>query len=77
MRSVKAVYENGHLVFPETQPPKGRMNVVVTFLEDRGAPEADKNAGKLFVSRWTGIIRDSHIEGWKDHKAERLKEKPG
>ena len=31
MRSVKAIYENGHLLFPEGNGPEGRMEVVVVF----------------------------------------------
>ena len=77
MRPVKVVYENGHLIFPEGSGPEGRMEVVVVF-PDQGEPVAprDKNAGKRFVEKWTGVLKGVNIEGWKDEKAEYLKGKP-
>jgi hypothetical protein len=77
MRSVKAVYDNGHLMFPDGSVPEGRMEVVVVF-PDQGKPIAsrDKDAGKRFVREWTGILKGSDISNWKDEKAEYLKGKP-
>ena len=76
MRSVKVVYENGHLIFPEGSGPEGRMEVVVIF-PDQGEPVAlrDKNAGKRFVEKWTGVLKGVNIEGWKEQRIADLEKK--
>ena len=77
MRSVKAIYENGHLIFPEGNGPEGRMEVVVIFPdENRVRRPRDKDAGKRFVREWSGILKGCDISNWKDEKAEYLKGKP-
>jgi hypothetical protein len=76
MQSFKAVYENGHLVFPEGNAPEGRMEVVVVFPDkNESAPPRDKDAGKRFVREWTGILKGCDISNWKDEKADYLKGK--
>jgi hypothetical protein len=77
MRSVKAVYENGHLMFPDGSVPEGRMEVVVVF-PDQGesSPPRDKDAGKRFVRQWTGILKGANIEGWKDRRIAEIGKKP-
>jgi hypothetical protein len=76
MRSMKAVYENGHLVFPEGNGPAGRMEVVVVF-PDMGESTVprDKDAGKRFVREWSGILKGCDIGDWKDQKADYLMRK--
>jgi len=77
MPSVKAVYDNGHLVFPEGNGPEGRMEVVVIFPEKKEVTcPRDKNAGKRFVEEWSGILKGCDISNWKDEKADYLKGKP-
>jgi hypothetical protein len=78
MRSVRAFYENGHLVFPEGNGPEGRTEVVVIF-PDKNEPIVcrDKDAGKRFVREWAGVLEGCDIGNWKDQKAEYLKGKPG
>ena len=77
MPSVKAIYENGHLVFPEGTAPEGRMEVVVIFpTRIEPAIYHDKDAGKRFVREWSGILKGCDISDWKDEKAEYLKRKP-
>ncbi len=77
MHSVIAVYDNGHLTFPEGSAPEGRMEVVVVF-PDKSEPAAarDENAGRRFVREWSGILKGCNIENWKDEKADYLKEQP-
>ena len=71
MRSVKAVYENGHLMFPEGNGPEGRMEVVVVF-PDQGEPcpprSRDKDAGKRFVREVVGHPQRCDIEHWKERE---------
>lgn len=76
MRSVKVVYENGHLIFPDGSGSEGRMEVVVVF-PDQGEPIAprDKNAGKRFVEKWTGVLKGVNIEGWKEQRIADLEKK--
>jgi hypothetical protein len=78
MRSIKAVYDNGHLVFPEGNVPEGRMEVVVVF-PDPGervrSCSRDKNAGRRFVQKWKGILKGVNIEGWKEQRIADLEKK--
>ncbi len=76
MQSVKAVYDNGHLLFPEGNGPEGRMEVVVVFPDQaESAPPRDKDAGKRFVREWKGVLKGCDISNWKDEKAEYLEAK--
>ncbi len=76
MRPIKAVYDNGHLMFPDGAAPEGRMEVVVVFPDQcEPAPAPDKDAGKRFVEKWSGILKDSDIEGWKEDRIAYLEKK--
>jgi hypothetical protein len=70
---MKAIYENGHLLFPDGSAPEGRMEVVVVF-PDQGesVPPRDKDAGKRFVREWAGVLKGCDVSNWKDDKAEYL-----
>jgi hypothetical protein len=73
---MKAVYDNGLLIFPEGNGPEGRMEVVVIFPDEIAlAPPRDKDAGKQFVEKWSGVLKGCDIGNWKDEKAEYLKAK--
>lgn len=67
MQTLKAVYENGRLLFPEGTAPEGRMEVVVIFPEqaERSPADAaeprDKDAGKRFVQECAGVLRGHDI----------------
>jgi hypothetical protein len=76
MRTIKALYENGHLMFPEGVAPEGRMEVVVVF-PDHAEPTAprDKDAGKRFVEKWSGVLKGVNIEGWKEQRIAELEKK--
>jgi hypothetical protein len=76
MRSVKAVYEDGHLFFPEGNGPQGRMEVVVVFPEQEPAAALrDKDAGKRFVQKWSGRLQGVDAEGWKEQRIADLEKK--
>jgi hypothetical protein len=78
MQPMKAIYEDGRLVFPEGNAPKGRMEVVVVFPDPGESPPArkkDKDAGKRFVQKWSGVLKGCDISNWKDEKAEYLLKK--
>lgn len=76
MASFKAVYENGHLVFPDGNAPEGRMEVVVIFPDKKQeARPRDKDAGKKFVEKWGGILEGVKIEGWKEQRIADLEKK--
>ncbi len=76
MRSVMAVYEDGQIRLPEGVNPKGRMNVIITFLEDEHETvERAQEPGKLFVSRWSGVLEGVKIDGWKEQRADDLERK--
>lgn len=78
MRSVRAIYENGKITFPQGDVPQGKGNVIVTFLDDDTADVSrPKDAGKEFVREWRGVIEGSDIGDWKTQKAEYLKGKSG
>jgi hypothetical protein len=76
VRSVKAFYENGHLVFPEGCGPEGPMEVVVVF-PDRNNPDSVRveDAGKRFVCKWSGVLEGCDLGRWKDEKADYLRGK--
>jgi len=76
MRSVKAIYENGHLRFPDGAAPEGRMEVVVVFPDEAEPdPPRDKDAGKRFVEEWSGVLKGVDIEGWKEQRIADLEKK--
>jgi hypothetical protein len=71
MRSIKAVYDNGHLTLDGGSSPSGRMEVVVIFPgQEESIRPHDKDAGKRFVREWGGILEGCDVRGWKDRKAE-------
>jgi hypothetical protein len=77
MRPIKAVYEDGHLMFPEGAAPEGRMEVVVIFPDQsEPSPPRDKDGGKRFDREWAGVLKGCDISNWKDEKAEYLKGRP-
>ena len=76
MRPVRAMYENGHLIFPDGSGPEGRMEVVVVFPDPgESAPVRDKDAGKRFVEKWSGVLKEENIEGWKEQRIAELEKK--
>ncbi len=76
MLPVKAVYDNGYLTFPEGSTPEGRMEVVVVFPENEETPPVrDKDAGKRFVKKWSGVLQGADIEGWKEQRIADLEKK--
>ncbi len=77
MRSIKAVYENGHLVFPEGDGPEGRMEVVVVFPDKNQTDHNQaKGSGERFVREWSGILEGCDLGNWQENKADDLKETP-
>jgi hypothetical protein len=76
MQSVKAIYENGQILFLEASLPKGRRDVIVTFLEGRD-PSAryDPGAGKRFVLKWKGFLKNANTEGWREERTAYLEKK--
>jgi hypothetical protein len=76
MRSMKAVYDNGHLLFPDGNGPEGRMDVVVVFPEKtQPASPRDKDAGKRFVEKWSGVLRGVELDNWKEQRIAELERK--
>jgi hypothetical protein len=76
MRSMKAVYENGHVLFPEGTAPEGRMEVVVIFPDkNESVIRRDKDAGKRFVEEWAGVLKGVNIEGWREQRIADLEKK--
>jgi hypothetical protein len=77
MRPVKAVYENGHVIFPGESAPEGRMEVVIVFPDEGESPSLnpDKDAGKRFVEKWSGALKGVDIEGWKERRIADLETK--
>ncbi len=77
MRSVRAVYEDGQVVFSQESLPTERSDVIVTFLDHGdGGRQPAANAGQQFVEKWSGVIEGTDIADWKDRKAEHMKRKP-
>jgi hypothetical protein len=70
MIAVKAVYDNGRVVFPPGTLPEGRRDVIVTFLEEENTEKRDPEAGKRFVEKWEGVLKGVDIGNWKEQKAE-------
>jgi hypothetical protein len=81
MRTIKAVCEDGRIVLPGEKAPKGRVDVVVTILDEEtprskaSTVPRDKNPGKEFVRKWKGILKGESVEGWQDQKAQELIER--
>jgi hypothetical protein len=76
MHRIKGLYENGQVTFPEGAAPEGRMDVVVIFPDPREpTPPRDKNAGKRFVEKWSGVLKGADIEGWKEQRIADLEKK--
>ena len=76
MQLVKAVYDNGHLVFPEGNGPEGTMEVVVVFPDraDRLFPATRTPANGSYGNG--KALKGCDISNWQDEKAEYLKGKP-
>jgi hypothetical protein len=70
MIAVKAVFDNGQVVFPPGTLPEGRREVIVTFLDEETAEKRDPEAGKRFVEKWKGVLKGVDIGDWKDQKAD-------
>ena len=76
MRPIKAVYEDGHLMFSEGPAPEGRMEVIVVFPDQtEPASPRDKDAGKRFVEEWSGVLKGADIEGWREQRMADLEKK--
>jgi hypothetical protein len=75
MIAIKAVFDNGQVVFPPGTLPEGRREVIVTFLDEETMEKRDPEAGKRFVEKWCGVIKGADIDNWKDQKAEEILKK--
>jgi len=75
MIAVKAVFDNGQVVFPPRTRPEGRQDVIVTFLDEDTTEKRDPEAGKRFIEKWSGVLKGANIENWKDQKAEDISKK--
>ncbi|MBU4272489.1 MAG: hypothetical protein KKE86_04080 [Planctomycetes bacterium] len=52
------------------------MEVIVVFPDPgESAPARDKDAGKRFVEKWSGVLKGENIEGWKEQKIAELEKK--
>jgi hypothetical protein len=75
MQVIEAVCEDGRIILPQDQAPKGRVNVIVTVLtptgddQDEAEPLHDVNAGREFVRKWSGVLQGHNIEGWRERRA--------
>ena len=70
MIAIKAVFDNGQVVFPPGTLPEGRREVIVTFLDEETTEKRDPEAGKRFVEKWGGSLKGMDIGDWKDQKAD-------
>jgi hypothetical protein len=70
MIAVRAVFDNGQIVFQPGALPEGRREVIVTFLDEETPEKRDPEAGKRFVEKWSGFLDGVDIGDWKEQKAE-------
>ncbi len=75
MLAKKAVYENGKVTFPDKQIPKGKMDVIVTFLQKTPGLEDLGGKRQAFVKKWAGFLKGSQSDNWKDDRTRYLQEK--
>jgi hypothetical protein len=75
MLAKKAVYEDGTITFPDRRLPKGKMAVIVTFLQDDAPADSDSDARQTFIDKWAGILAGSNIDDWRESRLEYLRNK--
>ncbi len=72
----RGIYENGEIKLLGKQLPKKKMNVVVSFREEKVNEEYNKTkALNNFVKKWSGAIKEKDIDFVMEKKFEYLVEK--
>lgn len=63
MKTVKAVYDNGEIKLGDDKNlPKGKITILITFLEELGEKAENKKAWKRFWDRWEAISVRSNYD---------------
>jgi len=45
--AIKGIYDNGQVILEETPPTAGKMKVLITFLEEEGVVQSERQLGSL------------------------------
>lgn len=77
MLATKAVYDNGKVTFSDKTLPKGKMTVIVTFLEDDAPVEDHVAKRRAFAKKWAGAFAspDLDTEALREQRIDDLIEK--
>jgi len=72
----KGIYEDGVIKLTGEKLPKKKMNVVVTFREDKKDKTYNsKNVVDSFLKKWSGVLKTNNVELVMEKKLEYLVEK--
>jgi len=72
----RGVYQNGKIKLMDKGLPKRKMNVIVTFKEEK--PDLKNNKVKQandFLKKWSGVIKTKDLDSIMDEKINYLVEK--
>ena len=67
LKSIKGTYENGKITLEETPDFSGRVNVIVTFLEEIPSQKKRRVAGGLKGKIWMSDDFDEPLDDLKDY----------
>ncbi|MCB9206547.1 MAG: hypothetical protein H6611_04375 [Ignavibacteriales bacterium] len=72
----KGIYENGEIKLRGKKLPKKKMNVIVSFREEKNEKSKSKDkAASNFIKKWSGVINANDVELVMEKKLEYLIEK--
>lgn len=72
----KGIYDHGEIKLSGKKLPRKKMNVVVTFKEEKNDKKTNKiNAANDFVKKWSGVIKANDVEIIMEKRLEYLIEK--
>lgn len=72
----KGIYENGEIKLSGKKLPRKKMNVIVSFTEEKNEQKQNKaEAAKNFIKKWSGVIRADDVKLVMEKRLEYLIEK--
>lgn len=72
----KGIYENGEIRLSGKKLPQKKMNVIVSFREEKNEENLNKTeAASNFIKKWSGVIKVDKVELVMEKRLEYLVEK--
>ena len=75
MLAKKAIYENGRITFADKRLPRGKMAVIVTFLQDDEALDINIRNRQAFAEKWAGALSGSDVDSVRQQRLDELHKK--